>query len=398
MPLGTPGKPTPPPGPRGSAPRPAHVAARVPPPGGKPTGASSWGCLATFLVLAAACAGGAWLLVRARAGGGRVLLWSTAAAVAIAFLVWVLQRKQRLAVARLHGLAPCVKQLARRLGATEAELRAHRPAYREVRIRKRRGGTRVLHVPDDRTKALQRRILRRLLDRMPAADAAFGFERGRSIAGNAARHVGRAIVLRFDVVDFFPATRAPRVEAMYLRFGWSAEAAAILARLTTHAGGLPQGAPTSPRLSNLVNRALDRDLARWVEARHGRYTRYADDITVSFPEDWKGEPGRTRAAVERAFRLRGYRLHGREKSSVRRRHQRQVVTGLVVNAKVAIPRTMRRLLRAARHNLAKGRPCTFTPQQLEGWAAYAHMVRSLGADVPAPWTRTHPSTSPRRRP
>lgn len=277
-----------------------------------------------------------------------------------------------------------VADLARRLDVPEERLRAFTPRYREVRIPKRSGGTRLLHVPDDATKELQRRILRRLLTRLRAHPAAFGFERGRSIAHHAAQHVGRAVVLRFDVVDFFPTTRAGRVERMFLRLGWDRESAALLTRLTTHAGGLPQGAPTSPRLSNLVNSGMDRALRERLGELHGRYTRYADDITVSFPEDWHACVERTKARVKDELGRRGYVLHERRKLSVRRQHQRQVVNGLVVNGRVALPRVLRRRLRAVRHHLATGRPATLTPEQLRGWEAFEAMVRAQGADVPPP--------------
>ena len=97
-----------------------------------------------------------------------------------------------------------------------------------------------------------------------------------------------------------------------------------------------------------------------------------------------------------ALSLRGYRMHGREKTSVRRRHQRQVVTGLVVNRKVALPRDLRRRLRAARHHLATGRPATYTGAQLQGWAALESMVRVQGAETPPPWVRETRRGNPRR--
>jgi hypothetical protein len=324
-------------------------------------------------------------------GSGALLLMAS-------YLFWATRPRQMRRWKRALGLAPGVKELARRLGVSESELRNHRPSYREVRIPKRSGGQRVLHVPDDATKAIQRRILHRLLARMKSHEAAYGFEPGRSIAHNAAQHAGRAIVLRFDVVDFFPATRAGRIGAMFVRHGWSDVAVELLMRLVTHDGGLPQGAPTSPRLSNLVNVGIDRDLTVWLGRRQGRYTRYADDVTVSFPENWIGEPERTMAAVREAFSRRGYRLHGKEKTSIRRRHQRQIVNGLVVNHHVALPRELRRRLRAARHHLALGRPCTFAPDQLQGWNAFESMVRTQGAETPEPWVRTTKAGSPRRRP
>ena len=160
-----------------------------------------------------------------------------------------------------------------------------------------------------------------------------------------------------------------------------------MTKLTTHKGGLPQGAPTSPRLSNLVNAGLDRSLTERIVALQGRYSRYADDITVSFPEDRHSSVERTKSRVMAELGRRGYTMHVRRKLSVRRAYQRQVVTGLVVNVKVALPRHLRRKLRAARHHLATGRPATWTAEQLEGWGAFESMVRKQGADTPPPWER-----------
>ena len=332
-------------------------------------------------------------------GEWQVPVGIAAAAALAGWIYWATRPPQMRRWKRRFGLAPGVKELARRLGVREADIEKHRPSYREVRIPKKSGGQRVLHVPDDVTKALQRRILHRLLARMKSHDAAYGFERGRSIAHNAAQHVGRAIVLRFDVVDFFPSTKVDRIRALFVRYGWSDAAVEVLVRLVTHAGGLPQGAPTSPRLSNLVNVGLDEELGWWISRREGRYTRYADDVTISFPENWIGEPERTGAAVREAFSRRGYKVHGKEKTSVRRRHQRQLVNGLVVNAKVALPRELRRRLRAARHHVRTGRACTFTPDQLKGWDAFESMVREQGAEIPEPWDRASPGwKSTRRRP
>ncbi len=381
--------PTGPPPPRPSPPRPR------PAPRGGHRLRGRIAAAAGALALLSCCGGGsAWILTR----DAVILRVGIPLLVLASLALWLTTPDRWRALRRRLGLAPGVDDLARRLGVTPAALRACVPSYRRVAIPKRSGGHRVLHVPDPRLKDLQRRILRRLLARIPSHAAAYGFERGRSIAHNAAQHTGRAIVLRFDVVDFFPTTGAGRIERMFLRLGWDLEATALLVRLVTHEGGLPQGAPTSPRLSNLVNRGLDADLTSWIAALHGRYTRYADDITISFPEDWIGTPERALAIVRKAFSRRGYRLHGKEKSSVRRRHQRQVVTGLVVNRHVALPRATRRLLRAARHRAATGGQATLTAEQLRGWEAFEAMVRTQGAETPPPWSGMRPSRNPRRRP
>jgi hypothetical protein len=284
----------------------------------------------------------------------------------------------------LLGRGLGIDELARRLDMPAGELRAFTPSYRDVYISKRSGGRRLLRVPDPATKALQRRLLRRLFARLRAHEAACGFERGRSIVDNARPHAGRAVVVRLDVVDFFATTRAGRLERYFRRVGWSRDAARLLVKLTSDRDGLPPGAPTSPRLSNLVNYYLDVQLQALARRRGGAYTRYADDITFSFPRDY---PRRVRGVIQKTGRIlhaRGYRLHRRRKLHIRRRHQRQIVTGLVVNERVRLPRARRRWLRAVRHRLERGRPVSLSGAQLEGWLALASMVEEQAGRSPRP--------------
>ncbi|HYV35983.1 MAG TPA: reverse transcriptase family protein, partial [Gemmataceae bacterium] len=240
-----------------------------------------------------------------------------------------------------RGWGMNVEELARRLGMNVDELQNLEPRYTETFIPKKRGGTRRLLVPQRDLNAAQRRILHRLLGRLRAHPACTGFEKGKSIVHNAIPHVGRRVVIKMDIVDFFPTTQAKRIEWYFRRIGWNAATAALLTRLCTHEGALPQGAPTSPRLANLVNYMVDSRIDRFVRRRKGSYTRYADDITISFPKDY---PRRVRGAIQvvrRAVKRFGYRIHTRGKLRVLRPHQRQVVTGLVVNAKVQLPRKQR---------------------------------------------------------
>ena len=186
----------------------------------------------------------------------------------------------------LKGEGKSVEELAKRLKLEPEELRTFVPNYRTAFIKKRSGGERKLAIPDPATKKLQRTILRRLLKRLRVHPSCIGFERGKSIVHNALPHVGRAVVLKFDIVDFFPRTTAARLDRYFRMIGWDAEAAALLTKLCTHEDGLPQGAPTSPRLSNLVNFGMDHIFQKIAERRKGTYTRYADDLTFSFPKDY----------------------------------------------------------------------------------------------------------------
>jgi retron-type reverse transcriptase len=287
-----------------------------------------------------------------------------------------------------------VDELARRLGISELELCSTQVTYQEFHVPKRTGGRRQILAPAPPLKSLQRRILRRVLAKLRAHPCATGFERGHSIVTNARPHVGQEMIIKLDFRDFFGSTSSARVERYFRRVGWDADAAALLTRLCTHGGSLPQGAPTSPRLSNLVNVGLDARLDRLARLYGMAYSRYADDVTFSGPalmpaprtspktaEPNEETPGRVNDIIYRAeaiVREDGYTLHTSKKFLVARMHHRQVVTGLVVNRKIQLPRKTRRRIRAVRHRLAITGKATLTAEQLAGWDALQHMI-----DAPA---------------
>jgi RNA-directed DNA polymerase len=273
-----------------------------------------------------------------------------------------------------------VDELARRLGLTVEQLRAVKPSYREFAVPKRSGGKRRILAPEPELKALQRRILHRLLRRLKAHPVATGFERGHSIVTNALCHVGKAVVVRMDLKDFFTSTSAKRVRRYFESIGWDGEASKLLTALVTHDGGLPQGAPTSPRLANLVNGRLDARLEGLARKLGAAYTRYADDLTFSFARDDREAVHAIIGSTKRIVDEEGYTLHQRKKLHIRRRGDRQVVTGIVVNRKAALPRATRRWLRAVEHRAATGGNATLTPAQLAGWRAFAAMVKTQATD------------------
>jgi len=245
------------------------------------------------------------------------------------------------------------------------------------------GGRRRLLIPEPALMRMQRRILRRLLGKLRAHPAATGFEAGKSIVHNAAPHLGQRVVIKMDVVNFFPSIHEMTIAAYFQRVGWNHEAAKVLARLCTHEGALPQGSPTSPRLSNLTLFAFDTRLARHVRLRKGAYTRYADDITISFPKDY---PRRIRGTIQYVRKLAaafGLTVHTRGKLRVLRPHQQQLVTGLVVNRKLQLPRRQRRRLRAMEHHLRAGRTATVSELSLSGWRALEHMIRRQDGEIRA---------------
>jgi retron-type reverse transcriptase len=290
-----------------------------------------------------------------------------------------------------------VGELARRLGMTAEELSAFPVAYQTFTIPKRSGGARKIAAPAGPLKALQKKILRKLLARLKVHEAVRGFQPGQSIVTHALPHVKKAVVVHMDIKDFFPATTAKRVRDYFRRVGWDNQAADLLTKLCTHDGGLPQGAPTSPRLSNLVNYRMDvrlsalaaklclgdsiPDAAKATQATEGdaiHYTRYADDLTFSFDTDERSAVASVIRVTKDVLADDGYKLHQDKKLRIMRRGDRQMVTGLVVNDGVQLPRAVRRRLRAIRHHVAAGKPATLTPVQLAGWDSLEKMIVTQG--------------------
>lgn len=272
--------------------------------------------------------------------------------------------------------------LSSRLGVSASQLQAIEPTYHRFELPKRNGPPRKIAAPQEPLKRIQGTILRRLLSRLDVHPAVRGFEPGHSIVTNALPHVGKAVVLRMDIREFFTSTTARRVNMYFRIIGWDAEAAVLLTKLCTLDGGLPQGAATSPRLSNLVNYRLDARLGGLAASLGAVYTRYADDMTFSFEADIRDSIRGAIVSTKMILKDFGYRLHQDKKLRVSRRHNRQLVTGLVVNESVNLPRSIRRRLRAVEHHLDNGLPATMTRDQLAGWQALRAMIANQASSLP----------------
>nr|WP_231127231.1 reverse transcriptase family protein [Motilibacter aurantiacus] len=244
------------------------------------------------------------------------------------------------------------------------------------------GGARLLEAPLPRLRRLQRTLLDTVLARVPVHPAAHGYVPGRSAVTNAAAHVGAAVVVSLDLEAFFSSLSAGRAYGVLRTAGYPEPVAHLLTALCTNAvpvhvlrglpdsvpvdvrfrlrralatPHLPQGAPTSPTLANLCAHALDRRLAGYAAAAGVTYTRYADDLTFS------GGPGLLRAApalvtaVRRIAAAEGHRVNV-AKTRVRSSAQRQVVTGLVVNERLNLPRGEYDRLKAVVHDAVRHGP------------------------------------------
>ncbi len=244
---------------------------------------------------------------------------------------------------------------------------------------------RVIEKPKHDLKAAQRRILREILDHVPAHDAAHGFRRGRSVVTHARAHVGRRVVMRFDLESFFASVEGGRVFGIFRTMGYPESVAHVLTALCVNvvprdewatvappadaslldahrrlgrrlaAPHLPQGAPTSPGLASLAALGLDRRVAGLAASVGATYTRYADDLALSGDERLLAIAPTVRAAVAAIARDEGFRINAR-KSQLMTSAGRQRICGVVVNAHPNVTRAEYDTLKAILHNAAQRGP------------------------------------------
>jgi hypothetical protein len=228
-------------------------------------------------------------------------------------------------------------------------------------VPKRSGGARLLEAPKARLRSVQRRVLAEVLGAVPAHPAAHGFVPGRSALSHAGLHVGRAVVVRLDLREFFPSVGRRRVAETFRALGYPDRVADTLTGLCTTctprqvanaapdrwsaqryaAAHLPQGAPSSPKLANLAAYGLDVRLSAFAEANGVTYSRYADDLAFSGDSVAQWFPERVaEIVVDEGFRV--------NPAKTRRtgRGTRQALVGVVVNAGLGVPRAERERLEA----------------------------------------------------
>jgi len=212
--------------------------------------------------------------------------------------------------------------------------------YRRVEIPKR-DGMRCLHVPDKILKTVQHRIAQTLLPLIPVSRYATAYHYGSRTTRNAAVHIGQPMVLTLDIRNFFDSVRYIQVKNLAFPPEIYAEPLRILLSMLCYfEDGLPQGAPTSPAISNIILRDFDEAVGQFCAARTIRYTRYCDDMTFSGNFD----ADELKKFVAAELNRRGFCLNF-EKTRLRRTGTRQSVTGIVVNQKLSVPAEYRRELR-----------------------------------------------------
>lgn len=245
--------------------------------------------------------------------------------------------------------------------------------YQRFTMPKKSGGERHISAPMPRLKRAQYWVLDNILAKMPVHEAAHGFMPGRSILTNAAPHVGRDVVINLDLKDFFPSIGMRRVRGVFRQLGYSSQVASLLALVCTEAPTdevqldgsryfvargervLPQGAPTSPMITNLLCRRLDARLAASAAKLGFRYTRYADDLTFSAGPEHSRDTAKLLWRVKQIVASEGLTLHP-DKQQVMRKHRQQHVTGIVVNDKLSVDRDTLRRFRAVLHQAERHGP------------------------------------------
>jgi hypothetical protein len=251
-------------------------------------------------------------------------------------------------------------------------LRHYRYRWQE----KRDGSARLIESPKQRLKSIQRYLLREIVSHIPPHPAAHGFRAQRSIRTFAAPHVGKALVIKLDLKDFFPSIPRARLMSIFLTAGYPQTVARLLTGLCTnstpsqviqccpgrgalHRGTalrdlyqrphLPQGAPTSPALANLAAYRLDSRLTGLAKAAGASYTRYADDLVFSGEEAFQRMSKRFYSAVCAIALEEGFEVHTR-KTRLMARANSQRAAGMVLNQHVNLPREEYDQLKAIIHN------------------------------------------------
>ena len=277
--------------------------------------------------------------------------------------------------------------------------------YSKVLIPKKTGGQRTLRIPNPELKEVQNK-LKTFIESAFQERIHFtchSYRKNKSIISNAYPHLENEVLIKLDIKDYFQnITQAQIKDALYLGnksyfthpyykefCQYIPEKLALakdyldfpenedaLMRLLHTDKGLPQGAPTSPVISNLVLSKFDHEIFMVVKSMDGKYSRYSDDLTISFKTDESDKIKRVIKFTESKLAEYGFQLNKKKgKIHVLRKHQAQRICGITINSgKPTISRQHRRLIRAAKHNLKQGKEIQFSDNQLIGHDAFIQMV------------------------
>jgi len=221
--------------------------------------------------------------------------------------------------------------------------------YDRIEIPKKSGGVRVLYAPFCGLKYAQWMILKQILENLPVSPYATAYIPKKRLTDNAAPHVGHTYLLKMDITDFFDSISFLQViSSAFPSALYPPQVGAMLTKLCCRNERLPQGAPTSPMLSNIVMRRFDNMLGGWCRERGITYTRYCDDLTFSADVPLYAVYRKACAMLEEM----GFTVNP-QKTRFIKNSNRQTVTGITVNEKVSIPADYKRQLRQELHYAIK---------------------------------------------
>lgn len=256
-------------------------------------------------------------------------------------------------------------------------------AYCTFKLRKSNGQFRIIDAPNAKMKQIQRWILDNILYKMGFGKHAHGFIPRKSIRTNSEIHIGQDLVMGIDIKNFFPSIKFHRVFGLFQKAGFNDEISKLLAEICTYKGQLPQGAPTSPAISNIIAWHIDIKLAAFCKKRGLKYSRYADDITIS---GGKQLP-RYKKQLFKIIRNEGFEIN-LNKVRIQGRGTCQKVTGVVVNDSLSIGKEKKRFLRSIVHNIVSKGPIAanitdnpFFKEWIYGLLNYANMIEPKFAQI-----------------
>lgn len=213
--------------------------------------------------------------------------------------------------------------------------------YTPTTIAKRDGGLRRLFAPDPLLKKVQKNILHNILNQMPVSPCATAYQKGTGIIANAALHTEKKYLLKLDIENFFGTISFPMVyRHAFPGVLFPPAVRTLLTSLCCYEDYLPQGAPTSAAISNLVMKPFDEYIGKWCSRQEITYSRYCDDMTFS------GEFDRhtVKNKVQHFLQAMGFSLN-EKKTKWLTQHKRQSVTGIIVNQKIQVPAEYRKAVR-----------------------------------------------------
>ncbi|MTJ53705.1 hypothetical protein FJR38_14135 [Anabaena sp. UHCC 0253] len=271
--------------------------------------------------------------------------------------------------------------------------------YIRFQIPKKPSGYRQISAPKKLLKKAQNWILDNILEKLELHNAAHGFRLKYSIVTNAQIHVGKEVIINIDLKDFFPSISYKRIKGLFKSFGYSETASTIFALICTEPkikeveiNGqinsllswtdryLPQGAPSSPAITNILCRRLDRRLNFMAKQYGFDYSRYADDLTFSASGESLVNINNILKLTNLIVKKEDFEIN-ENKTRVVRNYRRQEVTGLIVNEKLNISRDKLKTFRAVLYKIEKDGLQNYTWGQsqdiiaaIEGFANFVAMV------------------------